>query len=308
MTRTSRVLSMEPSNLGYVLVLHGGAGGRLGSLSDTELDDYRSGLRDAYAAGETLLAAGASAVDAVCAAVCSLEDNPLFNAGRGAALTEAGTVELDALVMSGAGKAGAITNCRQARHPVLAARAVMERTAHVLVCSPATDVLRGWGLETVDPNWFVTEARIAQLERVRAGLEAPMKHGTVGAAALDRAGNLAAATSTGGISGKAVGRVGDTPVVGAGTFARDGAVAVSCTGVGEAFLQGVVAHDVYARMAYAHQPLAAAIQASLHTEVAGRGADGGMVAVGANGQVVVAHNSPMMYAAWRDGDTVRTQV
>ena len=307
MTTTS-TLAIDPNDRGYVLVLHGGAGGRLGNLSDAELGDYRAGLRDAYAAGETLLASGASAVDAVCAAVCRLEDNPLFNAGRGAALTGEGTVELDALVMNGAGRAGAVTNCSQARHPVLAARAVMEHTAHVLLSSPSASLLAGWGLETVDPHWFVTDARIAQLERVRAGLEAPLKHGTVGAAALDRAGHLAAATSTGGISGKAVGRVGDTPVVGAGTFAHDGVVALSCTGVGEAFLQGVVAHDVYARMAYAGQPLPVAVNASLTQEVAVRGADGGLVAVGADGRVVVAHNSPMMYAAWRDGDTLRTQV
>ena len=282
----------------WALALHGGAGGRIEELAVQGPGDYEKGLSDAYAAGAALLAVGAPALDAVCAAVTSLEDNPLFNAGRGAALTRAGTIEHDAAVMTGDGRAGAVTISRWARNPVLAARRVREDQQCVLYSGVSRETLTGWGLECVDQDYFVTPGRQAQLLNVQSsGVPGP-QHGTVGAVALDRRGEVAAATSTGGTVNQVVGRIGDSPIIGAGTYARNGAAAVSCTGYGEAFMQGVVAHEIVARVRHRGQPLTEAVAEVLETEVGGRGATGGVIVVGADGQVVVAHNSPAMYAAF----------
>jgi beta-aspartyl-peptidase (threonine type) len=208
--------------------------------------------------------------------------------------------------MTGDGRAGAVAVTRRAKNPVLAARKVLEETDHVLLVAPEEAVLEGWGVETVDPEYFVTESRRQQLSSVRAGVLAQSRHGTVGAVALDLAGRVAAATSTGGIVNQHRGRVGDTPVVGAGTYARDGVVAVSCTGEGEAFIEGAVAHDIYARMRYAGAALPDAVRATIDTELNGRGANGGLVAVGADGRVVVAHNSPAMFAACEEAGELVT--
>lgn len=299
---------IETAPAGFALVIHGGA---FGPASGEQLDhdeEYRQALRQAHQAGERVLIDGGEALDAVCAAVCVLEDDPLFNAGRGAALTRAGHVEHDAAVMTGAGRAGAVAVSRHARHPVLAARSVLARSEHVLLVDPPVQQLREWGLELVDNDWFVTAARQQQLARVQAGEQQPPRHGTVGAVALDSNGRLAAATSTGGICNQSVGRVGDSPLIGAGTYAREGVVAVSCTGHGEAFIEGVVAHDVAARIRYAGQSLAGAVGESLTAEVTGRGSSGGLIAVGGDGRLVVARNCPSMFAAWRDSEGVHTMV
>jgi beta-aspartyl-peptidase (threonine type) len=301
-----QIYDVAPNDRGWSLVLHGGAGGRVEELTLDERGSYTEGLTRSYQAGAAVLAAGGSALDAVCATVQQLEDDPLFNAGRGAALTAAGTAELDACVMTGDGLAGAITACRHARNPVRAARKVMEQTPAVLLIAPGEERLRNWGLATVPPEYFLTPARQQQLRNVQAHTLEPSRHGTVGAVALDAQGRLAAATSTGGMVNQNEGRVGDTPIVGAGTYARDGVVAISCTGEGEAFIKGVVAYDIAARMRYLDQPLAAAIEATVDEELTRRGAMGGLIAVGADGTITVAHNSPAMFSAYYDGSRLVT--
>jgi beta-aspartyl-peptidase (threonine type) len=299
-TKTLRLIQAAPAAAGYGLALHGGAGGRLQELSLEEQGAYSEGLAAAYRAGAEVLERGGSALDAVCAAVQLLEDNPLFNAGRGAALTASGEAELDASVMAGDGSAGAVAVSRHARNPVFAARKVLEETEHVLLVSPEEKLLTDWGLETVEPGYFVTEPRRRQLASVRAARADAPRHGTVGAVARDRDGRVAAATSTGGMVNQSEGRVGDTPLIGAGTFARDGVAAVSCTGEGEAFIRGVVAHDVAARVRYLRTGLAEAVTGTITAELTGRGAGGGLIAVDADGAIVVAHNSPAMFAAYAD--------
>lgn len=301
-----QIYEVAPNEDGWSLVLHGGAGGRVEELALDVRGTYTEGLTRAYRAGSEVLAAGGSALDAVCATVEQLEDDPLFNAGRGAALTAAGTAELDACVMTGDGRAGAITACRHARNPVHAARKVMEETPAVLLVAPSEERLLGWDLATVPPEYFLTPARQQQLANVQARQLEASRHGTVGAVARDTRGRLAAATSTGGMVNQNEGRVGDTPIVGAGTYARDGVVAISCTGEGEAFIKGVVAYDIAARIRYTGQPLAAAIEATVEEELTRHGAMGGLIAVGGDGTITVAHNSPAMFAAYHDGTRLVT--
>ena len=301
-----QIYDVAPNDRGWALVLHGGAGGRVEELTLDVRGSYTEGLTRAYTAGADVLAAGGSALDAVCAAVEQLEDDPLFNAGRGAALTAAGTAELDACVMTGDGHAGAITACRYARNPVHAARKVMEETPAVLLVAPTEERLTDWKLATVPPEYFLTPARQQQLRNVQARTLEASRHGTVGAVARDAQGRLAAATSTGGMVNQSEGRVGDTPIVGAGTYARDGVVAVSCTGEGEAFIKGVVAHDIAARMRYLGQPLPVAVTATVEEELTRHGAMGGLIALGADGTVTVAHHSPAMFSAYHDGTRLVT--
>jgi beta-aspartyl-peptidase (threonine type) len=283
-----------PPGGGPSLALHGGAGGRVEELARAP---YEQGLVAAYRAGWRVLAAGGDALDAVCASVEVLEDDPMFNAGCGAALTASGHAELDASVMTGSGLAGAVAASRYARNPVRAARAVMEHTGHVLIAGPDAGFARRYGLQVAEPGYFVTGPRRQQLDRVLAGRAVAARHGTVGAVARGADGRVAAATSTGGMAGQADGRVGDSPIVGAGTYARDGVAAISCTGDGEAFIRGVVAYDVAARIRYAGAGLADAVRGTFEEELAGRGATGGLVAVGGDGRIVVAHNSPAMFSA-----------
>jgi beta-aspartyl-peptidase (threonine type) len=303
---TMHLFTAPPAASGWALVLHGGAGGRVEELSLEENGSYTEGLTSAYLAGAAVLAAGGSALDAVCATVERLEDDPLFNAGRGAALTSEGTAELDACVMTGDGRAGAVAACRHARNPVHAARKVMEETPAVLLIAPTQERLTGWQLATVPPEYFLTPARQQQLRNVQDRVLESSRHGTVGAVAIDVHGRVAAATSTGGMVNQSEGRVGDTPIVGAGTYARDGVGAISCTGEGEAFIQGVVAADVAARVRYLGVPMAEAISGTVATELAPRSASGGLIAVAADGSIVVAHNSPMMFAAYSDGERLVT--
>src|SRR6201996_7252411 len=269
-----------PPGAGPSLALHGGAGGRIQELSAAGRVRFEEGLRAAYQAGWLVLAAGGDARDAVCASVEVLENDPLFNAGRGAALTATGQAELDASVMTGAGRAGAVAAARYAKNPVRLARAVMEHTDHVLVVDPDTGFLKRCGLDLVARDYFITEPRRQQLDRVLDGGSAADRHGTVGAVARDASGRLAAATSTGGMTGQSDGRVGDTPIFGAGVYARDGVVAISSTGDGEAFIRGVVAYDVAARIRYAGAGLAEAVRATFDAELTQRGVTGG---VGAGG-------------------------
>ncbi len=285
-----------PERGGPSLALHGGAGGRVEELTHAGRAPYAEGLLAAYQAGWQVLAAGGGALDAVCASVQVLENDPLFNAGRGAALTATGHAELDASVMTGSGSAGAVAASKHARNPVLLARTVMERTEHVLIVDPDAGFLERYGLEVVEPGYFITEPRRQQLDRVLDGRTVAARHGTVGAVARDAGGLVAAATSTGGMVGQADGRVGDSPIVGAGVYARDAVAAISCTGHGEAFIRGVVAYDVAARIRYTGADLANAVRETLQ-ELARRGSSGGLIAVGGDGGIVVAHNSPAMFSA-----------
>ncbi len=301
---TTRLWNLPPRGP-VALALHGGAGGRIEELEAELREAFEAGLAAAYGAGKAVLEGGGSALDAVCACVARLEDDPLFNAGRGAALTIDGVAEHDAAVMDGSGAAGAVAASRHARNPVLAARSVLEEGPHVLLVAPSAELVAGWGLRTADQEYFVTEARVAQLDRIRSLRLTGPRHGTVGAVARDALGPVAAATSTGGMAGQADGRIGDTPLIGAGTYARDDSVAVSCTGEGEAFIRGVVSHDIAARIRYLGCDVAQAVTSTIEEELAARGASGGLVAVSADGRVVVAHNSPTMFAAYeQDGRLV----
>ena len=265
---------------------------------------YRETLTEALRAGYAMLERGESALDAVVAAVVVLEDSPLFNAGRGAVLNAAGEHELDAGVMDGAtARAGAVAAVRRVKNPVLAARAVMERTPHVLLAGPAADKFaRSAGVPLARADYYTTPERLLALEsaraRERSGLSAQAsaaeRHGTVGAVALDCSGNLAAATSTGGYTNKMPGRVGDSPLVGAGLYAENVTCAVSATGHGEAFIRAVVAYDVAARMRYRGEPVARAARRALDRIVA-LGADGGLIAVDRAGRIAMPFVSEGMY-------------
>jgi isoaspartyl peptidase/L-asparaginase-like protein (Ntn-hydrolase superfamily) len=237
-----------------------------------------------------------TALDAVTAAVLILEDSPLFNAGRGSCLNAEGEVEMDASIMEGAGlRAGAVAAVRRIRNPILAARAVMERSRHVLLAGRGAErFARQHGLRFEPAKYFHTEKRLLALKRNLRNY-----HGTVGAVALDEDGNLAAATSTGGYTGKLPGRIGDSPIIGAGTYADNASCAVSGTGHGEAFIRAAVAYDVAARMLYLRQSLSRASACALES-IARLGADGGLIAVDRRGNVAMPLNSEGMYRACID--------
>lgn len=298
-----------------VIAIHGGAG----AIAPREREvrhqaACHAALRAVLRAAQALLAGGGSALDAVCLAVERLEDCPLFNAGRGAVFTHEGTHELDAAVMDGATlRAGAVACVSRVRHPVLAARAVMERSAHVLlVGAGAEDFAQGQGLEMVAPDYFSTEARRQDWRRALAAVTQPHlgpKLGTVGAVALDAQGNLAAATSTGGMTGKRAGRVGDSPLIGAGTYADNRTAAVSCTGSGEMFIRAVAAHDVCARMAYGGLSLEAAAREVVMNLLPSIGGHGGLIAVDAQGRLSLVFNTEGMYRGHaRVGEAPQTAI
>ena len=276
-----------------VLLVHGGAGNPLGGVVEDE-GAHHQALREALLVGYELLAGGARALDAAEAAVQSLEDCALFNAGRGSVLTADGRVEMDAAVMDGeSGQAGACAGTTCVRHPIALARAVMEKTPHVLLVGEGAErYAADAGLEIVENEWFVTER-----ERARHSAE----HGTVGAVALDSGGRLAACTSTGGVRGQLPGRVGDTPVIGAGTWA-DAHVAVSCTGTGEQFIVAGVAHELSARVRHAGAPLATAAAEALGA------LDGGLIAVGSDGSSTLPFNTDLMYRGRAAGGSVQTWI
>ena len=267
-----------------VIALHGGAGVmRRDKPGPQHVAVLKQALEAAYAQK--------TAMDAVTAAVVILEDSPLFNAGRGSCFNADGEIEMDAAVMDGEDlRAGAVAAVRRIRNPVLAARLVMEKTRHVLLAADGAERFASkHGLHLEDPSYFATEARRAALQR-----NLKNHHGTVGAVALDADGNLAAATSTGGYTGKLPGRIGDSPLIGAGTYADNRACAVSGTGLGEAFIRAAVAYDMAARMRYRGVSLAAAASAALRN-VKQLGGDGGLIAVDRRGNVALPFNSEGMF-------------
>lgn len=307
------------SNTGkYVLVIHGGAGTLNKSQFTSVLEaKYKSGLDSALLVGNAILEKGGTALDAVEATVKVLENNPLFNAAKGAVFTNEGVNELDAAIMDGKTlTAGSIAGVRTIKNPITAARAVMEKSEHVLLSGRGAEAFAAaQGIEMVDPSYFYTPERwkglqrakqrdsIDQLKKVEqiayaAELDAERrkdKYGTVGAVALDTHGNLAAATSTGGMTNKKWGRIGDAPIIGSGTYANNNTVAISCTGWGEYFLRLVMAKSISDRMEYGGQSLALASETLVMKELPALGGDGGLIAVDKNGNIALPFCTEGMY-------------
>jgi beta-aspartyl-peptidase (threonine type) len=292
----------------YALAVHGGAGAvPRATLSAAREQRYRAGLEAALDGGYQVLARGGASLDAVAVAVRILEDDPLFNAGRGAALTRDGAAELDAAIMEGKQlRAGAVAAVRHVKNPVDLARRVMEKSRHVLLVGPgAEEFALEEGFTLVPNHYFRTPERRQQLESEQRGervsdLVPPPSQGTVGAVARDAAGNLAAATSTGGLTNKRPGRVGDSPIIGAGTYARNGVAAVSATGHGEYFIRTVAAHHVCAAVEFRGLTLAQAVHELLRQVLPALGGDGGLIAVGADGQIVMDFSTEGMFRGARD--------
>ena len=288
--------------MNWSLMIHGGCGAmRPDRLPPEQEDRARVGLSAALDAGEAILASGGSSLDAVEAAARVLEDNPAFNAGRGSVLAADGRVELDAAIMDGRDRrAGAVAGLATTRAPVSAARAAMEHSPHVLLTYAGADrFARERGLDQVANDWFITPERRAQLDKVLAAggaFDADIKYGTIGAVACDMAGHVAAATSTGGLTAKRWGRIGDSPLIGAGTYADDRAAAVSATGLGEAFIRAVAAHELAARIRLTGARLQDALDAVL-ADVGTLGGTGGLIAVSPTGEAAWGFTTPGMYRA-----------
>lgn len=300
----------------YVMVIHGGAGTILKKNMTPEKEKaYKDKLTEALRAGYALIEAGKSSLDAVDAAVQVMEDSPLFNAGKGAVFTHDGKNEMDAAIMDGKTlKAGAVAGLTTVRNPILAARAVMEKSEHVMMVGKGAETFATEaGLKIVDPSYFYTPERWNGLQKALAedSVKAVLDHGnkgsslfgivnkdnkfgTVGAVALDQAGNLAAATSTGGMTNKKYGRVGDAPLIGAGTYANNATAGISCTGWGEFFIRSVVAYDISAMMEYQKLSLAEATEKAL-AKMAKLGGDGGLIALDHDGNVSMPFNTAGMY-------------
>jgi beta-aspartyl-peptidase (threonine type) len=287
--------------MSWKLVIHGGSGSMLPGRLAAELDELgRTGLNAALEAGEAILAAGGTALDAVEAAARVLEEDPCFNAGRGSVLAYDGHVELDAAIMDGRDRrCGAVAGLRSTRAPISAARAVMEQSPHVLMSyEGADDFACEAGLEQVPNRWFVTPERRRQLDELLAqgahAFDADIKYGTIGAVAVDVHGHVAAATSTGGLTAKRWGRIGDSPLVGAGTYADDRAAAVSATGLGEIFIRAAAAHELCARVRIGGAGLREALDGVLE-EVKALGGNGGLIAVAPSGEATWGFTTPGMY-------------
>ena len=290
----------------WSIAIHGGSGNfTRETLDQAAQAENLQALETARDTGSAVLAAHGSALDAVVAAVAMLEDDPRFNAGRGAVLTYHGTIELDAAIMDGATRAaGAVAAATHTRNPVRLARAVMETSPHVFLSGPGADEFsREQSLEQVDPDWFVIPERWRQLQELKARklgwYDADLKYGTVGAVAVDAAGHVAAATSTGGLTGKRWGRIGDSPLIGAGTYADDRSCAVSATGVGEFFIRTAAAHEIGARMRLLGESAQAAADAVI-AEIGALGGSGGVIVAAPDGTTVFAFNTPGMYRARAD--------
>lgn len=290
------------------IAIHGGAGTISRGLLTPELEQqYLGGLKKALHAGHEVLKQGGSSLDAVVAAVTELEDFPLFNAGRGAVFNHIGKHEMDAAVMEGhALMAGAVCGVKNVRNPVLLAKGIMQQSAHVMMAGEGAETFaRSIGIAFEDDEYFHTEQRYKQWLDLKEGESFQLDHsktsgnkmGTVGAVALDRSGHIAAATSTGGMTNKKFGRVGDTPLIGAGTYANDKTCAVSCTGHGELFMRSVVAYDISCLMEYKGLTLKQACDIVVMDKLVKIGGEGGLVAVDASGNIEMPFNSEGMYRA-----------
>jgi beta-aspartyl-peptidase (threonine type) len=301
---TGFAIAQDASRAEWALAIHGGAGViERGSLSPEQERAYRAALSVALEAGSAVLRRGGSSLDAVEAAIRLLEDDPLFNAGRGAVFTADGRNELDASIMDGRTRAaGAVAGVTRTRNPISLARAVMEKSPHVMLTREGADQFSvEQGLEQVDPSYFRTERRWQQLldwRRDNAQEPDPThSRGTVGAIAIDASGHLAAGTSTGGMTGKRWARVGDSPVIGAGTYAADGSCAVSATGSGEYFIRTSAARQVCDRIAWQRASAQDAADATI-ADIGSIGGDGGLIVMDGSGRIAFAMNTSGMYRAW----------
>jgi beta-aspartyl-peptidase (threonine type) len=303
----------------YTLAIHGGAGTILRSEMTADKEAaYTHALKEALEAGESILQGGGSALDAVTIAVSALEDCPLFNAGRGSVYNAAGQQEMDAAIMCGKDRlAGAVAGISQIRNPVTLAREVMHHSGHVLLIGEgAMQFADSRGFQRLPASWFHDDFRYAQWEVIRETDQFQLDHaakdkkfGTVGAVALDQQGNLAAATSTGGMTNKRFGRVGDSPLIGAGNYAWNKTCAVSCTGSGEYFIRGVVAYDVSCLMEYKGLSLEAACTEVIHHRLLEIGGNGGLIAVDARGNITLPFNTEGMYrGSVRQGETTKVHI
>lgn len=293
----------------FALALHGGAGVIPADTPKEEVEAHERGLKAALEAGRRVLVAKGTALDAVEATVRVLEDDPLYNAGRGAVMNSQGGFELDASIMDGSNlHCGAVAGVKHVKNPIVAARLVMEKTPHVLLMgSGADEFAESMGLAPVDQQYFWTEKRFLQWKQAQAKNRVQLDHskGTVGAVALDMHGNLAAATSTGGMTNKRYGRCGDSPIVGAGTYANNKTCAVSCTGTGEEFIRNAAAFQVSALMEYRGDSLERAVKTVVHEKL--KTDDGGMIAVDRQGNIVMDYSTAGMFRASLDS-TGRTVV
>jgi len=294
-----------PPKSEWAFAIHGGAGViERGELSSDQETGYRASLNAALEAGALVLRGGGSSLDAVEKAIRTLEDDPLFNAGKGAVFTADGRNELDASIMDGRTlQAGAVAGVTRTKNPISLARAVMEQSKHVMLMGEGADAFsKEHGLEQVDPSYFRTERRWKELEEWRnqqSALPPDLTHayGTVGAIALDTSGHVAAGTSTGGLTGKRWGRVGDSPILGAGTYAADGVCAVSATGTGEYFIRETAARQVCDRVQWNRESIQSAADDTIKS-IGGIGGDGGLIAMDAKGRIAFAMNTTGMYRAW----------
>lgn len=293
------------ARVAWAIAIHGGAGVIPKTMAEDEKRQYFDALEEALGLGRDLLEQGAASLDVVERVVRHLEDVPLFNAGKGAVFTHDGGHELDAAIMDGRDLAcGAVSGLATVKNPITLARLVMERSPHVFFVGPGAERFADeMGVERVDQQYFFTERRYEQWQRAREREKAAAgddddKHGTVGAVALDVHGNLAAATSTGGLTNKRYGRVGDVPVIGAGTYADNRTAAVSCTGFGEQFIRHSVAHDVTARMAYRGLGVEEAAKEVIQGEL--EPGDGGLIAVAHDGSIALVFNSEGMFRGAAD--------
>jgi beta-aspartyl-peptidase (threonine type) len=309
----SEIPTMETKKTG--LVIHGGAGTiERSSMTPQKEGEYRAGLERALTAGYEILKRGGSSLDATEAAVRVLEDDPHFNAGRGSVFTSAGTNEMDASIMDGKTlRAGAVASVKHIKNPIALARLVMDKSPHIMLdCAGAEAFAKANGIELVDQKYFFTQGRWDALQKIKAAekhhasgdgksfiITDEDRHGTVGAVALDHDGNLAAATSTGGMTNKMPGRIGDTPVIGAGTYANNATCAVSCTGDGEYFIRVGTAHDVSALMQYRGLNLKEAAQTALD-KVKQLGGTGGLIAIDNKGEIALPFNTTGMYRGYVD--------
>jgi len=294
------------------IVIHGGAGAiQRGQVSAEREQEYRDRLEEALRAGHAVLERGGSSVDAVIEAIVIMEDSPLFNAGRGAVFTAEGRNELDASLMEGRNReAGAVAGVTRVRNPIRLVRAVMDHSEHVMFAREGAEVFaEQQGLEMVDPEYFHTDHRYEALRRAQEAERTFLDHdleghalGTVGAVALDRDGNIAAGTSTGGMTNKRFGRVGDSPIIGAGTWADNRTCGVSATGHGEFFIRNAVAYDICAQMEYRGVSLREAADDVVMRKLVEHGGDGGVVALDAQGNIAMPHNTPGMYRGYVDVD------
>ena len=296
-------------NFPITIVIHGGAGTITRANMSLDMEEkYRAALSSALDAGYRVLEEGGKSADAVTAAITILENSPLFNAGKGAVFTSSGTNELDASFMDGKTlQAGAVAGVRKIKNPILAARAVMEKSEHVMLTGIGAEVFaKQQGLQMENPEYFATPRRKKQLEKAKKidgdGKVVPriFKYGTVGAVALDKDGNICAGTSTGGMTNKKYGRVGDTPIVGAGTYANNQTVGVSCTGHGEYFMRLLIAHSVSAKMQYLQTDLKTAANATIHKDLTELGGTGGLVSLDRKGNIAMPFNTEGMYRGYKN--------